>query len=285
MDGRRGIVRCWKCKRLGPSSILCKLTDAPCQWIPVTLTPALSLDTSAKNKSGLYVADLDLLLHHHWVLDVETFAHERLRVQLAAILVLAGATSTRPGALIGGLCYKDVEFHVFPPAPGDRRARVGMVVNLTKTKRSAGKSTPKKYGFHEEDTLLHDPVLYMESIGFADKAFEDEIDGPEKIYELVVPPGSDRIILPWKPEWRERPIFRDVQGRGKCIIVAPERAFSYAKARKYLIRLGRALGYEKMLEWYDLRRGSGKKLNSMCTYCCLTPALMAYRRGALHGGA
>ncbi len=238
------------------------------QWIPAVLTPLLDLDISVKNKSGLYVADLDLMLHHHWVLDGDVYSHERLRVQIAAVLVIAGATSTRPGALIGGLCYKHVEFHVFPPSPGSTRARVGLVVKLTKIKRSAGKSRPKKYGFHEEDTLLHDPVLYMESIAFADMAFEG-LNDPDDIYGLVVPPGSDRFILPWKPEWRDRPIFRALQGRGNNVSVALDKALQYKTARDCLIRLGRALGFEKQLEWYDLRRGSGKKLHSMSSCDCI----------------
>ncbi|KAK3941987.1 hypothetical protein QBC46DRAFT_448097 [Diplogelasinospora grovesii] len=164
-------------------------------WIPTILTPLLDLDISVKNKSGLYVADLDLMLHHHWVLDKEVYAHERLRVQMAAVLVIAGATSTRPGALIGSLCYKHVEFHVFRPTPSSRQARVGMVVKLTKIKRSVSKSQLKQYGFHEEDTLLHDPVLYIESLAFTDIAFED-LNDPKDIYNLVIPLNSDRIILP-----------------------------------------------------------------------------------------
>jgi hypothetical protein len=69
------------------------------------------------------------------------------------------------------------------------------VVKLTKIKKSAGKSRPKQYGFHEEDTPLHDPILYMESLAFTDMAFED-LNDPNDIYNLVVPPDSDRIILP-----------------------------------------------------------------------------------------
>lgn len=34
-------------------------------------------------------------------------------------------------------------------------------------------------------------------------------------------------------------------------------AFRNGEARKLLVALGRALGHEKMLEWYDLRHGSG----------------------------
>ncbi|KAL1889914.1 hypothetical protein Sste5346_008641 [Sporothrix stenoceras] len=144
------------------------------KWIDGFLSSSLrntALGSSSKNKSRLYVGDLDLILHHHWVLDEERFAHERLHVQMAVILILAGATATRPGALIGNLSYKKVEFQVFPPASGSKRARVGMIVTLTKTKRTAGKSRPNKFGFHEENTLLRDPVLYMESLVFADGAF------------------------------------------------------------------------------------------------------------------
>ncbi len=64
---------------------------------------------------------------------------------------------------------------------------------------------------------------------------------------------------------------------GLGITIALDKAFPYKKARQYLIYLGRALGYEKMLEWYDLRRGTGQKLNglsaapsSIRTMCQLT---------------
>jgi hypothetical protein len=194
---------------------------------------------------------------------------------MALILILAGATSTRPGALIGKLRYKDIQFHVFPPTPGCKRARVGMVVGLTKTKRTAGQSRPKRYGFHEENTLLRDPILYMESLAFADDAFDNGIKNPHDIYALSVPANQSRLILPWKPEWRDKPIFRDIQGRGKNITISLDKAFQYWKARMCLIRLGRAVGFEKQLEWYDLRRGSGKKLNSTSFKATLSFARLA----------
>ncbi|XP_044721800.1 uncharacterized protein HRG_04715 [Hirsutella rhossiliensis] len=82
-----------------------------------------------------------------------------------------------------------------------------------------------------------------------------DIKDPEQIYTLCVPPGQSTMFVPWKRRWRERPIFRDIQGRGK----------NYGKAQKLLVRLGRALGYEKLLEWYDLRWGSGMRLNKALT--------------------
>lgn len=106
-----------------PASIL-NQSDQPSQWIPVVLAPKYGLDGS-KNKSGLYTGDLDVILHHHWVLDRDVFSHECIRIQMAVALILAGATATQPGALIQNLYYKNVEFHVFPPIPGSKRARVG----------------------------------------------------------------------------------------------------------------------------------------------------------------
>ncbi|KAI1846940.1 hypothetical protein JX265_014014 [Neoarthrinium moseri] len=233
-------------------------------WIPIGLTPLKNLDTSVKDKSGLYVADLDLMLHHHWVLDQEVLAHGRLRVQIALALILAGATSTRPSALIENLRYRDVEFHVFRPHPGGKRARIGMVVRLTKVKRTAGESRPTKYGFHEEGTLLRDPILYMQSLAFADHAFA-VLDSSQDIYDLIIPQDTDRIVLPWKPEWFDRFVFREIRGRGCNTYVDVDKALQYGKARNCLIRLGRKLGYQKQLEWYDLRRGSGKKLHEALT--------------------
>ncbi|KAH6883990.1 hypothetical protein B0T10DRAFT_580175 [Thelonectria olida] len=230
-------------------------------WIHATLTPQFDLDTSKKEKSGLFVEDLDLILHYHYVRDDHVYAHERLRVQLALILIIAGATTTRPDALIGKVLYEDIEFQLLPPGRGGKRCRLGLVVNLVHVKKSAGVSEKKVFGFHEEDTLLHDPVLHMLSLAFADGAFLNEFSSPEQIYEMVVPAHTDRLKIPWKEEWRGRPIFRDVDG----LKVSLEKALKYCKTRGDLIRLGRALGYAKRLEFYDIRRGSGKKLNEALT--------------------
>ncbi|KAK7997835.1 MFS general substrate transporter [Apiospora arundinis] len=165
-------------------------------WVHAKLTPMFDLDTSKKEKAGLYVSDLDLILHHHWVTDEEVYAHERLRVQLAAILIIAGATSTRPEALIGNLRYRDVLFQLFPPGDGE-----------------------------------------------SGLAWE-----------------SDRLKLRWKEEWLDRPIFRDVE-LANGVKISLTKALKYKKVRDHLVRLGIALGYAKRLEFYDIRRGSGKKLH------------------------
>ncbi|RYO82759.1 hypothetical protein DL764_009563 [Monosporascus ibericus] len=234
-------------------------------WIHTYLTPTYGLDTTKKEKAGIFVEDLAVLLNHHWIRDEEVFAHERLRVQLAANLILAGATATRPGALIGQLCYEHLEFQLFPPLKGDQRPRVVLKVNLERIKRSGGKSEPREFAFREDDMLLYDPLILIMALSFADNAFLNEFKNSEEIYKLIVPPNSDRIRLRWKGEWLKRPIFRDVELSDGMVQVSLTKALQYRKERHHLIRLGRSIGLAKALEWYDLRRGSGKKLNEELT--------------------
>lgn len=231
------------------------------KWIPRYLTPKYNLDTSQKEKAGIYIEDLAILLNHIWIRDEQPFAHERLRVQLAANLILAGATATRPGALIGMLLYENLEFQLFPPMPGETRPRIALIVNLEHIKRTAGRSEPKLFAFREDDMLLYDPLIPMLALAFCDNAFINDLTGPESLSSFVVPPDQDRIRVLWKEEWLKRPVFRDVVNGDDGPEISDHRPLSYAKERRHLVRLGRSIGLEKQLEWYDLRRGSGKKLN------------------------
>ncbi|KAK3934987.1 hypothetical protein QBC46DRAFT_424370 [Diplogelasinospora grovesii] len=233
-------------------------------WIHVYLTPTYGLDTSKKEKAGIFVEDLAVLLNHHWIRDEEVFAHERLRVQLAANLILAGATATRPGALIGQLLYEHIEFQLFR--------------GLTREERPHFVLKPKEFAFREDDMLIYDPLIPIMALAFADDAFVNKFKGPEDIYGLVVGANEDRIRLHWKEEWLKRTVFRDVESSANGVRVALDKALQYSKERGHLIRLGRSIGLSKALEWYDLRRGSGKKLNE-----ALTPEernkIMGHRQG------
>jgi len=133
-------------------------------------------------------------------------------------------------------------------------------VNLENIKRSGSESEQKEFAFREDDMLIYNPLIPIMGLEFADEAFINEFKEPEEIYELVVPQNSDRLRLQWKEEWK-RPVFRDVEDSEDGIRIALNKALKYQKERGYLIRLGRSIGLAKVLEWYDLRRGSGKKLN------------------------
>ena len=117
--------------------------------------------------------------------------------------------------------------------------------------------------FYDNDgNLVCNPVMYMMALAFADNAFANNFTRPEQIYELVVPHESDRIRLQWKESWAQIPIFRDVENTPNGIRVSPTKPLQYMKHRHHFIRLGRTCGFEKTLEFYDLRRASGKELTS-----------------------
>ncbi|KAM3487216.1 hypothetical protein MY3957_009499 [Beauveria namnaoensis] len=164
-------------------------------WIRTGLTPRFCLDTSQKEKAGLYIEDLAMLLNQLWIRDEGTFEHERLRAQLVENLILAGATATRPGALIGAMLYEHWEFQVFPPIQGFKRVRLVLVVNLKHIKRAAGDSEPKKFAFRQDDMLLYDPIIPALALAFSDGAFLNYSFSSKAIYNLKVPPNQDRLRL------------------------------------------------------------------------------------------
>ncbi len=100
----------------------------------------------------MYEQDLNAVLHALWVEDVKPL-HGHIRVEIDLILLLSGATSTRPGALIeSGACkgsnkclkWEDITFLVVPnpvsPEAVSVAVAVAVAVNLVNIKQSGGKS-------------------------------------------------------------------------------------------------------------------------------------------------
>ena len=155
----------------------------------------------------------------------------------------------------------------------------------------------KKFAFPEGENLICCPVLLMYSLGLADRAFKNKFTSLAQLYSLIVPSTTDRLRLKWDSEWAEQPIFRDVEkapcedderdeekvAKGEVLVInrsrgrdlgvkgraggrvriSMRRSLSYQSHRNNFIRLGRICGYRKRLQWYDWRRGSGRKLNGM----------------------
>jgi hypothetical protein len=119
----------------------------------------------------------------------------------------------------------------------------------------------KIFAFYEAEDLACCGVTFMLALALADNAFKNKFTSLKDIYSLVVPPDTDRIRLQWDDEWAERPVFRDVEHTASGIRISKTKALQYTKHRHHLVRLGRTCGYEKRLEFYDLRRASGKRLN------------------------
>ncbi|KAJ2984138.1 hypothetical protein NUW58_g6135 [Xylaria curta] len=214
------------------------------------------LRTEEKVKSALYVQDLAILLNYHWIRDTEVFSHERLRLQLAAMLILSGPTSSRPTA-ISRIKYKDITFALFPSQEG--RPYLTMRVRLTETKTRGGKKQPAAFGFHEEANFAYCPVTAVLALAIADNAFLPDISNLSQIYSLRIGGAEDRRTLYWKEDWKEQYVFRKMDSPSS---VAP---YQYGQAYHAFTRLGRSCGYAYVLNFYDIRRASGKRLNEVVT--------------------
>jgi hypothetical protein len=77
------------------------------QFIEGPLTEEYGLDNIETEKPLLEADDFVELIRYHWVSDINVFPNERQRVQLAAILLLAAFTGSRPRALLS-LTYRVV---------------------------------------------------------------------------------------------------------------------------------------------------------------------------------
>jgi hypothetical protein len=54
----------------------------------------------ARRKETLSAEDLGILLRWHWMYDTAVYTHERLRVQMALLMLFSAFTGTRPGVML-----------------------------------------------------------------------------------------------------------------------------------------------------------------------------------------
>ena len=96
-----------------------------------------------QEKEALYMEDMCILQSGLWVHDRQVFPHGQLLVQESPSMIFAGATATRPAALVrkGLLLHEDIQFQIFPP-PVKRLPPAIMVLNLKSIKRSLGTQKP-----------------------------------------------------------------------------------------------------------------------------------------------
>jgi hypothetical protein len=102
------------------------------QYIEGQLTEEYGLDNTETEKPLLEAEDFVELIQYHWVSDINVFPNERQRVQVAAILLLAAFTGSRPHALLC-VTYRDLDLYVNRDSKtGEHALKLG--VKLTKTK-------------------------------------------------------------------------------------------------------------------------------------------------------
>ena len=82
------------------------------------------------------------------------------------------------------------------------------------------------------------------------------------MFDLHIPVGRDVLRIKWKKELLNQPFLCDVRNTSEGVRILKDKAFPYTKYRDIFVRLGRVAGFEKSLELYQLRRASGRNINS-----------------------
>lgn len=104
------------------------------------MTKEYGLDNTESEKPLLEAEEFVEVIQYHWAADINVFPNERQRVQVAAILLLAAYTGSRPGALLH-ITYRDLRLYV------EKHRKTGkhelkLAVTLTKTKSGQKRKRP-----------------------------------------------------------------------------------------------------------------------------------------------
>ncbi len=110
------------------------------EFINGSLAEEHGLDDSETDKPLLDAEDFLEVLRCHWVTDTNTFPHERQRVQLVTILLIAAFTGSRPSALLG-ITYRDLDLFVQRDKITGEVA-LTLQLKLTKTKSRKKRKRP-----------------------------------------------------------------------------------------------------------------------------------------------
>lgn len=104
------------------------------------MTEEYKLDNVDVEKPLLEADDFVELIRYHWASDINVFPNERQRLQLAALLLLAAFTGSRPQALLC-LTYRDLDLYIDKNSETNIDVlRLG--VKLTKTKSRQKRRRP-----------------------------------------------------------------------------------------------------------------------------------------------
>jgi len=194
------------------------------------LAADFDLRTEKKPKPIIRVEDEVELLAALWSSSRMSMEHERLRVQLALLIQLAGITGSRPSALMS-LQYQDFKLSLLRDPAGSDWPLLIVDVTFRNTKSFLG---PKAYN-----------------------AF-DGLTSPEQLFQLKVTPGLNELQLPIKEAYGSTPVFRRLASSVNGVVVSVDVPATDEWLRDKLKMLGEVVGFDLPVGPYCFRRGAGE---------------------------
>ena len=119
---------------------------------------------------------------------------------------------------------------------------------------------------HErDDALAFCTILQVLALALTDQAFlSDWVEGPGDIATIKVPSHLNSVPLHWKPEIKNKPIFRAAEQGEHGWKVSDTVALGYSHLAEKTGLLVEDSGFEQHLTFYALRRGAGNVVNGLC---------------------
>ncbi|KAI9889352.1 MAG: hypothetical protein M1814_005520 [Vezdaea aestivalis] len=244
----------WKGHRVKPEVL--KRVEA---YIHGPLTHEHKLDELETEKPLLEVEDFILVLQCHWVTDTNVFPHERQRVQLATILLLAAFTGSRPQALLE-IEYRDLDLFILHDAKTDK-THLMMQLQLTKTKSQKKRKRPKTYTFCLDENPMFCIISHIISLAQADGAFAVRDLAADAIFKLKVRPGLRCQKISWSQDWLRKRVLRASVQTKAGVRTSEAEGLTYNKYNDWVKRLGVATGFVQVMTTYCLRRATGNRIN------------------------
>ena len=84
---------------------------------------------------------------------------------------------------------------------------------------------------------------------------------PKKLSRLDIEPGCNQLLLLFKQEMANRPVFRRAKGTLHGWAISPIEPLMYSVVRSSMKRIGQITGFKQVTWPYALRYGAGKAFN------------------------
>jgi len=106
----------------------------------------------------------------------------------------------------------------------------------------------------------------MIALGVLDNAFELEFERAEDIFKLRVDKHRQSMRLRWKADWENKPVFRQAVATPDGVQTSRDEPLRYHTFLYYLQRLGMMAGMMKILNPYNIRRGTAEVVDGESHY-------------------